>query len=113
MKISLTRKEYKKSKSIFDDEKDPNKKFKKWYRYAEKKVSEPNAFTLSTSINNKPSSRMMLLKGIDEDLVFYTNKIIEYLKNELARNKPKQKNHDPIQYKKDIKVLNYLIARSK
>ncbi|MEE2975351.1 MAG: pyridoxamine 5'-phosphate oxidase [Thermodesulfobacteriota bacterium] len=75
MKISLTRKEYKKSKSIFDDEKDPNKKFKKWYRYAEKKVSEPNAFTLSTSINNKPSSRMMLLKGIDEDLVFYTNKI--------------------------------------
>ena len=42
-----------------------------------------------------------------------TNKIIEYLKNELASNKPKQKNHDPIQYKKDIKVLNYLIARSK
>jgi hypothetical protein len=42
-----------------------------------------------------------------------TNKIIEYLKNELARNKPKKKDHNPIQYRKDIKVLNYLIARSK
>jgi hypothetical protein len=41
------------------------------------------------------------------------NKIIEYLKNELARNKPKKKDHNPIQYRKDIKVLNYLIARSK
>ena len=36
------------------------------------------------------------------------NKIIEYLKNELARNKPKQKNHNPIQYRKDMKTLNYI-----
>mgnify|MGYP003116694676 CR=1 FL=1 len=41
------------------------------------------------------------------------DRIIEYLKNELARNKPKQKGHDPIQYMKDIKTLNYLINRSK
>ena len=51
------------------------KKFRKWYKEAEKKVSEPNAFTLSTSLNNKPTSRMMLLKGIDKDLIFYTNNL--------------------------------------
>ena len=75
MKISLQRKEYKNSKSIFDQESNPVKKFRKWYREAEKKVLEPNAFTLSTSYKNRPSSRMMLLKGIDEKLIFFTNKI--------------------------------------
>ena len=75
MKIRSTRKEYKIIKSIFDDETNPLKKFRKWYKEAEKKVSEPNAFTLSTSLNNKPTSRMMLLKGIDKDLIFYTNNL--------------------------------------
>ena len=75
MKIRSTRKEYKIIKSIFDDETNPLKKFRKWYKEAEKRVSEPNAFTLSTSLNNKPTSRMMLLKGIDKDLIFYTNNL--------------------------------------
>ena len=86
MKISLQRKEYKNSKSIFDQESNPLKKFKNWYKEAEKKVLEPNAFTLSTSYKNKPSSRMMLLKGIDEKLIFFTNKISRKGKD-IANNK--------------------------
>jgi pyridoxamine 5'-phosphate oxidase len=75
MKISSTRKEYKNSKSIFDRGRNPLKKFKAWYKEAEQKVSEPNAFTLSTSYKNKPSSRIMLLKELDNELIFFTNKI--------------------------------------
>ena len=75
MKISSTRKEYKNSRSIFDRGRDPLRKFKVWYKEAERKVSEPNAFTLSTSYKNKPSSRIMLLKELDNELIFFTNKI--------------------------------------
>jgi len=75
MKISSTRKEYTNSRSIFDRGRNPLKKFKVWYKEAERKVSEPNAFTLSTSYKNKPSSRVMLLKELDNELIFFTNKI--------------------------------------
>ena len=73
MDIGSTRKDYKNQKLIFDDIHDPLIKFHQWYTYAEKKVSEPNAFALSTSSQNTPSSRMMLLKEYGETFVFYTN----------------------------------------
>ena len=49
-------------KSIMDLKGSPIRIFKEWYMEAEKKVSEPNAFALSTCYKNTPSSRMMLLK---------------------------------------------------
>ena len=73
MNIGSTRKDYKNQKLIFDDIHDPLIKFHQWYTYAQKKVSEPNAFALSTSSQNTPSSRMMLLKEYGETFVFYTN----------------------------------------
>lgn len=37
-------------------------------------IMEPNAMTLSTVEGNKPSSRIVLLKGVEnEEFVFYTN----------------------------------------
>ena len=50
--------------------------FKKWFVASSKsEVNDPNAMTLSTvSKNNKPSSRIVLLKSYDEKgFVFYTN----------------------------------------
>ena len=73
MNIGSTRKDYKNQKLIFDDIHDPLIKFHQWYTDAKKKVSEPNAFALSTSNQNTPSSRMMLLKEYGETFVFYTN----------------------------------------
>ena len=73
MNISKTRKTYKNKSDIFHVEIYPLKLFKKWYLEAEKKVSEPNAFALSTSFKNKPSSRMMLLKKFSTNFTFYTN----------------------------------------
>ena len=73
MNIGSTRKDYKNQKLIFDDIHDPLIKFHQWYTYAQKKVSEPNAFALSTSSQDVPSSRMMLLKEYGETFVFYTN----------------------------------------
>ena len=73
MNISKTRKTYKNKSDIFHVEISPLKLFKKWYLEAEKKVSEPNAFALSTSFKNKPSSRMMLLKKFSTNFTFYTN----------------------------------------
>lgn len=54
---------------------DPIKQFEKWFKEAvEGGVSEPNAMGLSTVSNNRPSSRIVLLKGVDErGFVFYTN----------------------------------------
>jgi pyridoxamine 5'-phosphate oxidase len=56
--------------------KDPIDQFEKWFSEALKaNVLEPNAMNLATiSATGKPSSRIVLLKGIDRQrLLFYTN----------------------------------------
>jgi pyridoxamine 5'-phosphate oxidase len=55
---------------------DPIKQFEKWFTEAlDAKVLEPNAMNLSTvNENNRPSSRIVLLKGVEVDkFLFYTN----------------------------------------
>ena len=57
-------------------DKDPIKKFNKWYAEAQKKVPKlPEACHLATANKEgKPSGRMVLLKGSDDNgFVFYTN----------------------------------------
>lgn len=59
-----------------DVEKDPILQFKKWFTEAlDAQLFEPNVMTLATANGNgKPSARIVLLKGFDEDgFVFYTN----------------------------------------
>jgi pyridoxamine 5'-phosphate oxidase len=55
--------------------KDPFDQFKSWFQDCiDSNLEEPNAFVLSTAINNKPSSRVVLLKRFNhEEFVFYTN----------------------------------------
>ena len=64
-----------KHKDLIEQIEDPFVLFKKWYDLAcETEINDPNAMTLSTISNNKPSSRVVLLKSYDENgLVFYTN----------------------------------------
>ena len=55
---------------------DPIKQFEKWFQEAlEAKVLEPNAMSLATiNVNNRPSSRIVLLKGIEQEkFLFYSN----------------------------------------
>jgi pyridoxamine 5'-phosphate oxidase len=55
---------------------DPFRQFEKWFTKAEEVVQRlPNAMALATSTSDgKPSVRMVLLKGFDEQgFVFYTN----------------------------------------
>ena len=55
---------------------DPIQQFKNWFQAAiSASVPEPNAMTLSTAdLEGQPSSRIVLLKDIDErGLTFYTN----------------------------------------
>ena len=55
---------------------DPFLQFKNWFDYAvSQEVPEPNAMTLATvTADNRPSARIVLLKGFDEKgFVFYTN----------------------------------------
>jgi pyridoxamine 5'-phosphate oxidase len=55
---------------------DPYRQFDKWFQEAEaSKLVEPNAMVLSTaSRDGAPSSRIVLLKGVDgRGFVFYTN----------------------------------------
>ena len=55
---------------------DPIKQFEKWFQEAvEAKVLEANAMNLSTiSVDNRPTSRIVLLKGIEhEKFLFYSN----------------------------------------
>jgi pyridoxamine 5'-phosphate oxidase len=53
----------------------PYVQFQKWMDAAiESKVPEPNAMSLSTAVNGKPSTRIVLLRGFDENgFVFFTN----------------------------------------
>ena len=64
-----------KHKDLIDFTKNPFDLFTKWYDLAcETEVNDPNAMTLSTILNNQPSSRVVLLKSHDkEGFVFYTN----------------------------------------
>ena len=55
---------------------DPFRQFEKWFQEAEAaKIREPNAMILSTADGDaRPSSRTVLLKGLDgRGFVFYTN----------------------------------------
>jgi len=71
------RKEYSKaSLDLLAVDKNPITQFSQWFDEAEKSdVPEVNAMTLSTvSESGRPSSRIVLLKGIEgERFVFYTN----------------------------------------
>lgn len=53
----------------------PIHQFEQWFQEAvEQQVQEPNAMTLATVQDGKPTLRVVLLKGFDEQgLVFYTN----------------------------------------
>ncbi|WP_296622030.1 pyridoxamine 5'-phosphate oxidase [Marivirga sp.] len=53
----------------------PVDQFLSWFDMAiNAEIMEPNAMTLSTIVGNKPSSRIVLLKGVEnEQFVFYTN----------------------------------------
>lgn len=56
--------------------KDPFRQFEKWFQEAEAaKIPEPNAMVCSLATRDgQPSSRVMLLKGVDgRGFVFYTN----------------------------------------
>jgi pyridoxamine 5'-phosphate oxidase len=53
---------------------DPFEQFSRWFEQAQKaQVPEPNAMTLATVYNDKPSARIVLLKGIDKGFCFYSN----------------------------------------
>jgi pyridoxamine 5'-phosphate oxidase len=77
MDISSIRKDYKlKQLDKIDVHADPFVQFKAWFAEAiAAQVNEPNAMNLATvKASGKPSSRIVLLKGIEEQgLVFYTN----------------------------------------
>lgn len=75
-KLQNLRVNYKlKSFDFSDCAHDPIEQFQVWFNEAlDSKIDEPNAFTLSTVLNNKPKSRVVLLKGIEKGrFVFYTN----------------------------------------
>lgn len=69
-------------------EKDPIKQFGKWFQEAmDAGIHEPNAMTLATtSVDRKPSARIVLLKGYEErGFIFYTNYLSAKGK-EISRN---------------------------
>tara|TARA_B110000881_G_scaffold138241_1_gene121831 strand:+ start:186 stop:818 length:633 start_codon:yes stop_codon:yes gene_type:complete len=77
--------------NCFEDLDNPIDLFKKWFDKAkETEINDPNAVALATSdINNQPSVRMVLLKGLSvEGFVFFTNfnskKGTDLKKNQLA-----------------------------
>ncbi len=53
----------------------PISQFDKWFNEViTSEITESNAMVLSTAFNNRPSSRVVLLKGYDENgFVFFTN----------------------------------------
>jgi pyridoxamine 5'-phosphate oxidase len=76
-KISELRRDYaKETLDISSIEKNPILQFEKWFDEALRgEVLEPNAMTLSTvSESGRPSGRIVLLKGIEQNkFLFYTN----------------------------------------
>ncbi|WP_215226757.1 pyridoxamine 5'-phosphate oxidase [Echinicola shivajiensis] len=76
MDIAALRTEYTlKSMEVSILDNSPLKQFSSWLEEAiNAKVNEPNAMNLSTvDKNHKPKSRIVLLKGIDNGFIFYTN----------------------------------------
>ena len=77
MSLADLRKEYALAGLLEKDlARDPFRQFEKWFQEAEAaKVIEPNAMTLATCTRDgRPSSRTVLLKGIDgRGFVFFTN----------------------------------------
>ena len=75
--LASMRKEYTKSSlDALSVHKNPIIQFSQWFDEAQKaEVPEPNAMNIATvSENGTPSSRIVLLKGIEkEHFVFYTN----------------------------------------
>ena len=74
--LDKLRKEY--SKQGLSEESIPSSPFvlfSTWFNEAiEAKLTEPNAMCLSTSINNHPSARIVLLKAFDDrGFVYFTN----------------------------------------
>ena len=64
-----------KHKDLIDYTQNPFELFNNWYDLAcETEINDPNAMTISTILNNQPSSRVVLLKSHDgKGFVFYTN----------------------------------------
>jgi pyridoxamine 5'-phosphate oxidase len=64
-----------KHKDLIDFTQNPFELFNNWYNLAcETEINDPNAMTISTILNNKPSSRIVLLKFQNEEgFIFYTN----------------------------------------
>ena len=64
-----------KHKDLIDFTQNPFELFNNWYDLAcETEINDPNAMTISTILNNKPSSRVVLLKSQNmEGFIFYTN----------------------------------------
>ncbi len=87
--IENLRKEYSsESLSEKDVAKDPIQQFGKWFKEAlASGTQEPNAMTLATtSIDRKPSARIVLLKGYEErGFIFYSNYLSAKGK-EMAKN---------------------------
>ncbi|SOE23227.1 Pyridoxamine 5'-phosphate oxidase [Spirosomataceae bacterium TFI 002] len=70
-----------------DIEKKPVDQFSRWFLEAKSsEIIEPNAMVLSTVSDNKPKSRVVLLKGFDErGFTFFTN-YLSHKGQELAEN---------------------------
>jgi pyridoxamine 5'-phosphate oxidase len=77
MSLADLRQEYSLSGLLEKDlARDPFRQFDKWFQEAQAaKLLEPNAMTLATATRDgRPSSRTVLLKGVDgRGFVFYTN----------------------------------------
>lgn len=76
MEIAAIRKEYTlKSLDLQEVADSPMEQFRIWWEEALKsQVLEANAMNVSTlNADHKPSSRIVLLKGLDHGFVFYTN----------------------------------------
>lgn len=76
MDIANIRKDYTLKSLGLDEVADsPMDQFNVWFGEAIKaRVNEPNAMNLSTiNIQKRPSARIVLLKGLDHGLTFYTN----------------------------------------
>ena len=78
MKLNLAevRKEYKQSQ-LNETEvlSNPLDQFSKWYKEAQAaNILEPNAMSLATVVNNRPSLRIVLLKHLDDrGFIFFSN----------------------------------------
>lgn len=76
MFLNESRKEY--EKYTFDQEnanQSPFIQFEDWFKFAkENALFEPNAMSISTCVNHKPTCRIVLLKQFDDSgFVFFTN----------------------------------------